>query len=215
MVKGEILHSPSAEKVHTYLAILLSCACCTLLQIHCASCTAMTCSSASTCHTGSSSSQTSSSSASAAASSYALDGACSRSKETRDVYVRPLAPAICLNDLRQAGYVPTNSLRRNNRSWFDVEALVPRPSSEFTCELDLKQPTSIAPTASPSSGPSMKPIVLGAHLVVQVFSAVLTQVLSPDWDKDGCPVSTNSLKYFLKVDLSVTNMGGSEFSPAA
>jgi hypothetical protein len=47
-----------------------------------------------------------------------------------------------------------------------------------------------------------------------VASAVLTQVLSPDWDKNGCPLSTSSLKYFLKVDLSVTNIGGSEFSPS-
>ena len=53
-----------------------------------------------------------------------------------------------------------------------------------------------------------------AHLAVQVSSAVLTQVLSPDWDQDGCPLPTTSLKYFLKVDLSVTNLGGSEFSPA-
>jgi hypothetical protein len=42
---------------------------------------------------------------------------------------------------------------------------------------------------------------------------VLIQVLNPDWDKDGCPLSTSSLKYFLKIDLSVTNIGGSEFSP--
>ena len=55
----------------------------------------------------------------------------------------------------------------------------------------------------------------GPHLVVAVSSAVLTQVLSPDWDNAGCPLSTSSVKYFLKVDLSVTNMGGSEFSPAA
>ena len=40
-------------------------------------------------------------------------------------------------------------------------------------------------------------------------------MLSPDWDNAGCPLSTSSAKYFLKVDLSVTNIGGSEFSPAA
>ena len=39
-------------------------------------------------------------------------------------------------------------------------------------------------------------------------------MLSPDWDKNGCPLTTNSLKYFLQVNLSVTNIGGSEFSPS-
>ena len=43
---------------------------------------------------------------------------------------------------------------------------------------------------------------------------MLRQVFSFDWDKDGCLLSTNSTKYFLKVDLSVTNIGGSEFSPS-
>ena len=43
---------------------------------------------------------------------------------------------------------------------------------------------------------------------------MLRQVLSPDWDKDGCPLPTSDLKYFLKVELSVTNIGGSEFSPS-
>ena len=51
-------------------------------------------------------------------------------------------------------------------------------------------------------------------MVVQVSSAVLTQILSPDWDSDGCLLPTNSLKFYLKVELSVTNTGGSEFSPA-
>ena len=46
-------------------------------------------------------------------------------------------------------------------------------------------------------------------------SAVLIQVLRPDWDNAGCPLSTSSVKYFLKAHLSVTNIGGSEFSPAA
>ena len=51
-------------------------------------------------------------------------------------------------------------------------------------------------------------------MVVQVASAVLTHVVSPDWDKDGCPLPTNSLKHFLKVELSVTNIGESDFVPA-
>ena len=51
--------------------------------------------------------------------------------------------------------------------------------------------------------------------MVAVSSAVLIQVLRPDWDNAGCPLSTSSVKYFLKAHLSVTNIGGSEFSPAA
>ena len=43
---------------------------------------------------------------------------------------------------------------------------------------------------------------------------MLKQVLSPDWDKDGCPLPTNSLKHFLMIELSVTNIGGSDFLPA-
>ena len=50
--------------------------------------------------------------------------------------------------------------------------------------------------------------------MVQVTTAVLTQVLGPDWDVDGCPLSTTSWKYFLTVKLSVTNLGGSDFSPS-
>jgi hypothetical protein len=42
----------------------------------------------------------------------------------------------------------------------------------------------------------------------------MMQAISPDWDKDGCPLPTNSLKYFLKVELSVTNIGATEFVPA-
>ena len=60
----------------------------------------------------------------------------------------------------------------------------------------------------------MVPLSEPHHLVVQVSAAVLTHFFSPDWDKDGCSLPTKSLKYFLKVELSVTNIGGSEFFPS-
>eukprot|EP01036_Dinobryon_divergens_P029073 gene29073-38130_t len=76
-----------------------------------------------------------------------------------------------------------------------------------------RSPSSVAPVGSLSNNSSS--IALSRpHLVVEVSSAVLTQVYSPDWDMNGCPLSTSTLKYFLKVELSLTNIGGAEFSPS-